>query len=163
MPNCLISMGVILPLLVHAPAPEKKTEPPKGPAPELRWVSGVDREKAVVMITMMEYLPVEKEVTVNVNVGGKIVVEKRKIIEFIKAASEISFDLNDNQMSATDVLGKKLTKDGVLALLTPGKVIALTRDGNGIDPAFRAALARDLLILIVPWPDSVPPIPKTKN
>jgi hypothetical protein len=153
----LTNLGMILPLFLNAPAPEK-VEPPKGPPPELQMVSSLDRDKGTITVVTVRQVPEQKfkVVVEEVNQGGKIfkVNKQLPVIEYVSVTVMMSYRLSDESVSATDVFGKKLAKNGVWNMLTPGKMIAVARDRNGLDPAYRAALARDVVILIVPPPEA---------
>ena len=153
MSQCLFSLGVFLPLLAGVPAPEK-VEPPKGPPPTLQMVYSVDRDKGIINVAMgmQVQVTVNREIVKFIEVGGKRVAVKelQPYVEERTVNKLVPYKVSDDEISATDVFGKKLEKSDVLKKVTPGKIIAVCSDRNGLDPAYRAALARDVVILIVP-------------
>jgi len=153
MMQSLLNLSIVLPLLAGAPAP-KKVEPPKGSPPEILLIQNVDPEKGTIMSYFSEGVPVTTPTKVKVvqKVGG---VEKEEwqivnVVSVKHVMKERVINLNDKAISATDTFGKKLTKEAVWKLVTPGKKIAITHDPKGLDQAYRSTLAPDVVILIIP-------------
>jgi hypothetical protein len=159
--HAVVRLG-LLPLLLGAPVPPK-AEVPKGPPPELEVVQSVDSDKGTILVVATQQVPETrvKTVTEFVNVGGKEVAVQKQVTYtvLVPVFLQKRYNLNDDKLSATDTSGKKLTKDNLLKLLEPGKVIAITRGPTGLDPVYRAALARDVAILSFPAEQLPTPAP----
>jgi hypothetical protein len=156
MSHTLINLSFILPSLFSAPAPEK-IEPPKGLPPQLQMIMSLDRDKGIITVATAVQIQKHGEKTVieAVPIGNRVEQVAKKIPitwrETVTVATP--YRLSDENISATDVFGRKLTKDEVWKLLVPGNIVAVSRDRDGLDKAYRAALTRDVVILIIASPE----------
>lgn len=138
---------------------------PKGPPPQFRLVSKVDRAGNSITLREQVVVPVteEQKVKVAVVVGGKVVEEDRTVpvTRHVPQQRETLHVLGKG-VYVTDVAGKKLGHEEALQKVAAGKMILISSDEDGIDPAYRALLAKDALVLVVPFtaqpaPVRVPP------
>jgi hypothetical protein len=152
------SFGVLalLVLLVGSVAAQDKGPAfPQTVAPEFNQVWAVNRGKEVLGLVVQEQVPVAREVTVPVDRDGRQVKEKRTITEMVTVTRVQEFAVQDLQ--ASDGAGKKLTGDELLRRIKVGQMVLTTRDPKGVDPAFRAVLSPDAVILVLPKGQKVIP------
>jgi hypothetical protein len=150
--------------LLAAPAP--KDEPigdVKGAEPKLA-VARVDDAGVILMrSTVIVYVPVQKEVAVNVN--GQI--QKRVVTETVMQTrtEERKYDPKDTPVY--DVKGEKVDAKTLADRLKNGAVVVVSTDGQKPDPAFLKALKEDTLVLVPPvgptGPAPPPPPPPEKK
>jgi hypothetical protein len=146
MQRCNVLAITFLGLLAGLSQAQDATKLPRGPQPQMLFISSVDAKDGAIVITqaVMEAVPVEEE---RVRVQGGV-TEKYKVTtyKFVTKLVKQPFVLKDHQFQLAG--GQKLSAEEALKRLTPGKVVLLSVDGTPIDPAFLKIIKDDTLILV---------------
>jgi hypothetical protein len=110
---------------------------PKTATPTLQVIRKIDQDAGMITVALM--LPVLAEDKAK----GKDGPSKFKL-----EASEATIDVADYK--AQTVAGKKLETQELWRRLKVGQVVVVSLDHRGLDPAYRKALARDVVIFVPP-------------
>jgi len=129
---------------------QEKTATPQGPPPRFMVVGQVQRDQGLLMLN--DYMQVA-ETRVRREVvekgGQKIVVEVPETV-YRTVVRQTAWHLKHVQVFTSQ--GRKLVGEDGLRRLTAGRTILVTEEAEGVDPAYRALLAPDALVVILPRP-----------
>jgi hypothetical protein len=120
---------------------------PKGQSPQFVKVVGLDAGKTALRVHYAVMVPVVTPVRVPVDNGTRF--EVRKVTKYRQVVEEQLISLKG--LRAVTAGGKKVGgAKGWKAL--EGKIVALVRGSEGLDPAYVKLLAKDTVILTAEWP-----------
>jgi hypothetical protein len=117
-------------------------DPPKGPAPLIMTASAGKDGRPVLLQLIHEAVPVQREVTVNVN--GQ--PQKRTVTEMVYVSKTVSIPLDEGNVRVFDVAGKQL--DAKAIKLMGATPVLVSSNGQPVD-AFYTRLAREGTLVIV--------------
>jgi hypothetical protein len=140
----LVALGSAL---AFAPVPPTvPSAPPKGPPPQMLWISDADPDKGIIKTLVTVMVPVVRTVERTVNVNGTIQKQVVNVTEYVTEFREEVRPLGE--FEARTVEGKKLEGDRLAASLK-GKAVLVVLDEKGIDPAYLPLFAKDTIVLTI--------------
>lgn len=141
------SVAIIVPLLALAGTATAQDKP-AGPPPVFKFVDSVDKDKSQITFTydLIRFVPVVKEVTVNVN-GMQV---KQLIMETIPVTETRTtvIDLAKSKIVTPD--GKDFPLGDAWKRLKKGAVVLVSETGNTPAQAYLKALSAETLVVIPP-------------
>ena len=137
-----------LALVAASAIAQDAVQPPRGPAPTLQIVVGVDKANAQLNYfrVHIEKQPTRVEKTILQNGVPTTVVETR----FTNVTRIATHTLALKDVTIYDTAGKKVRVAAALDKLTPGSVILGSTDGQSVDAAYLRAIRPETLILVGP-------------
>src|SRR5262245_52609434 len=143
------SLVVLLVLAGLVEAVPDGVEAPKGSAPQFAYLTAVDKDKETVTIQQLVEVPAQKfkDVKVQVVINGVVREETRKVAYIEMTTKQQESVLSFKNATAWTVEGQKLSKEDMWKRLAAKKTILMIPGGDGLDPAYRSVLQKDVLVV----------------
>jgi hypothetical protein len=146
------TLALALPLLLAVAARADAPFPPKGPPPTLTVVS-MPKKDALITRELVK-VPVAEERLEEVIIDGR--KEVRKVLVTTYRVVPVERTLNLKGLQANEVDGTPIAMADLARRLAKPTIVALSADGDPVDPAFLSVLKKGTIVLRVPRPMAPP-------